>query len=449
MVDRTSDLANPQPSIGTSSILPNALEADLRNQHFQRFFALEEGCHAEKLAILDQGVQRSPYQAQLLAYADRLKERPNGNDVVSGVVPPSWSFQPYPSLGTLPIIDETGLSFLHDDIQQACVCVGRWSTQESQEGQGENAGALQTYWLGRNAMQPIELWSTTKLVPLLNVVAQANTQFPGIDIDDCYIRLQGGDSETDLPQEGDPPRDPVGYRFHDLARNIMSYEETIGTSNAIAAMLKLFETPEGLERWLQSVTGHHALEFRGRYGEPPFLEQPELWHPQTNQVLLQGHPITEWSDNTISVYDLTRLVSMLGWHLHLPPQAKLPGVNWNSLESVVRAMGWDSARYIDLAIAQLGLESVVRSPVIISKLGYGRTSIRDRAELAYTALVQLVDKRPNAKGKPSMMHSMAFTMLSAKDYGDFDREAVELDARMATEITELLRRLVQSDWLRS
>ena len=41
---------------------------------------------------------------------------------------------------------------------------------------------------------------------------------------------------------------------------------------------------------------------------------------------------------------------------------------------------------------------------------------------------------------------MALTLLSAKDYGNFDKEAIELDARMATEVTDLIRRLIQSDW---
>ena len=440
MIESISDAGHVQQPTCHSDTIQDTLQRDLRHQNFQRFFALEAGCNSETLAILDRGVHQSPYNSQLIAFADRLKERPNGDDVINGAIPPDWSPQPYPPLGTLPTIDADGLSFLHDDIQQACVCINQWYQGEVQgHQQGYDEGGkegrhrqLNAYWLGRNATKPIELWSTTKLVPILNVVAQSNTQFPGIDIDDCQIRQRGA---------------PTGHSFHELAREIMSYDENIGTSNAIAAMLKLFETPVGLETWLKSVTGHQALEFRGRYGEPPFLEQPELWHPATDQVLLNSHPVSEWGDNTISVYDLTRLMSMVGWHLHLPSDAKLPGVNWNSLESVVRAMGCDSARYLDMAIAQLGLESMVRSPVILSKLGYGRTRIRDRAELAYMALVQFVDKRPNADGKPSVMHSMAFAMLAAKDYGNFDKEAVELDARMATEVTELLRRLVQADWL--
>ena len=391
-----------------------------RDALFQHFFEHTKGASAAKLPFLYRGIQQSPYRRQIVAFPDRLKERPDGQDVVVSSLPQQWAMRPYPAVGERPVIYESGLSFLHSDIKQACVCVGQWRD-----------GQMTAQWLGRNAMKPIELWSTTKLVPILNVVTQSNRKFPGIDIDECQIRQKGNVS---------------GFDVHALAEDIMSYDQTIGTSNAIAAMMKLFETPLGLENWLKSITGHQALEFRGRYGEPPFLNQPELWHPSTGKVILKSNPIPQWKSNTIAVYDLTRLISMVGWHLHLPANAKLPGVQWNSLESVVRAMGSDAARYAEVAIDQLGLESVVRSPVIISKLGYGRTSIRDRAEFAYTALVQFVDKRPNASGHPSVMHSMAFTLLSSKDYGNFDKEAVELDARMATEVTDLIRRLIQSDW---
>ncbi|NET48531.1 MAG: hypothetical protein F6K09_07330 [Merismopedia sp. SIO2A8] len=392
-----------------------------RDNIFQHFFAQEHGFNSEKLAFLDRGIRQSPYRNEIVAFPDRLKERPDGDDVISSPLKSSWTLQPYPNRGTQPRIDEAGLSFLHSDIQQACVCLGR-----------QVNGQMQTHWMGRQALKPIELWSTTKLVPILNLVAQSNTKFPSIDIDHCQIRQRGNVG---------------GYPVHDLAQDIMSYGMSIGTSNAIAAMMKLFTTPVELEQWLKSITGNMALEFRGRYGEPPFLSQPQLWHLSTGQVLLDSQPIPKWSDNTIATYDLTRLVSMVGWHLHLPHAAKLPGIQWNSLESVVRAMGNDSARYADVAIAQLGLPSVVRSPVIISKLGYGRSSIRDRAELAYTALIQLVDKRPNATGNPAILHTMAMTLIAAKDYGNFEQESLELDARMATEVTELIRRLVQNDWI--
>jgi hypothetical protein len=160
--------------------------------------------------------------------------------------------------------------------------------------------------------------------------------------------------------------------------------------------------------------------------------------------LTSSSPVYQGS-NSLTPYDLTRMVSMLAWHHHLPLEARFPGAQWDSLECLVRAMGNDTARYIDVAIDHLGLTNAIRSPVIISKLGFGRSSIRDRTELVYVGLVQFVDKQPKAQGKPSVLRTVAMALLSAKDYNDRNREATELDARMAAEITEILRRIVTQE----
>jgi hypothetical protein len=83
--------------------------------------------------------------------------------------------------------------------------------------------------------------------------------------------------------------------------------------------------------------------------------------------------------------------------------------------------------------------------VIISKLGFGRSSIRDRTELVYTALLQFVDQRPRTENKPAVLRTVAMTLISAKDLNDANQEAIELDARMAAEVTEILRRLMTQE----
>jgi hypothetical protein len=90
---------------------------------------------------------------------------------------------------------------------------------------------------------------------------------------------------------------------------------------------------------------------------------------------------------------------------------------------------------------------VLRSVVILSKLGFGRSGSRNRTELVYSALLQFVDKRAWAGGKPAVLTSVAMTLLAAKGVGDADREARELDARMAAEVTEILRRLLSHELL--
>lgn len=147
----------------------------------------------------------------------------------------------------------------------------------------------------------------------------------------------------------------------------------------------------------------------------------------------------------MSAYDLTRFVSLLGWHNYFAQEARLPSAQWNSLETVVRAMGTDTARYLDVAIERLGLNTVIESPVILSKLGFGRSSSRDRTEICYVALLQFADTRPRRQGKPAVQYTVALSLLAAKDLNDANEEARQLDARMAAEVTEILRRLVSQE----
>jgi S-layer homology domain len=397
-----------------------------RQKVFDEYMQQESGFSADKLAFLDRGIQASPYQSDLPQYPDRLRETPDGIEVVSlGGVSSSAtiklangktvSFSPYPALGQMPAIDAKGLNFLHPDIIAACVCVGSFV-----------GGKIHTHWLGKNATQNMELWSATKIIPLLNVVCRVNNQYPAVDADNCLVRSPGSSQ---------------GHPFYNLAKDVINYGHTIASSNALAAMFKQFDTPSNLENWVRKITGNTNLSFRGGYGEPPFLQTPELWDSKTQNRVLTSPAIALAGSNTLSPYDLTRLISMLGWHSHIPLEARLPGGQWDSLECVIRAMGNDTARYLDVAIDRLGLASVVRSPVIISKLGFGRSSIRDRTELVYTALLQFVDKRPRSAQEPAVLRTVALTLITAKDLNDANAEALYLDARMAAEVTEILRQL--------
>ncbi|MGB3492239.1 MAG: S-layer homology domain-containing protein [Elainellaceae cyanobacterium] len=389
-----------------------------RQQVFQDYYAQEAGLSAHLLAFLDRGYGRSPYVNEINAFPDRLKEIPNGQDLVA---PDLDQLTAFPNVGKVPTIDETGLSFLHSDIKQACVCLL------------SNDDGVRSRWLGRNALKNVECWSTTKILTILNVACQANAADPSIDLDTCKIRVKGH---------------PGGYGFHDIVRDIFTYESRIASSNSLAYMLKQFQTPLQLDSWVKDITGNRHLSFQGRYGEPAFMTTPELWDERARKVILAGNPNEHLSGNSVSLYDLTRTITMLGWHHHLTRETRLPGAQWDTLEGLVRAFATDKARYLDAAIARLGLDSVIRSPVIISKLGDGRSSIRDRAEIVYVAFCQFVDKRPKAEGKPPKQRAIALGLLSAIDFGgDYDREATHLDARMAAEVTEILRRVVTDDWL--
>ncbi|HEY9626556.1 MAG TPA: S-layer homology domain-containing protein [Coleofasciculaceae cyanobacterium] len=387
-----------------------------RQQIYSRFLAQEEGYDAEKLAFLDRGYTESRYAADIPKFPGRLTQKPDGITLIS----PGAAIAPlYPARGEQPPIEANGLDFLHADIQQACVCVGSFVD-----------GMIRARWLGKNALQPAQLWSATKILPLLNVLCRANAAHPQAQIRDCWVRAIGNSS---------------GYGFYNLAVDLMSYQEAVGSSNAIAALFKQFSTPNGLESWVQQITGNFNSDFQGRYGEPPLLEHPDLWSQTLETVLLETPYSTHVGDNALSTYDLTRFISLVGWHNHLFPGAKLPDAQWHSLETVVRALGTDIARYIDVAIDQLGLALALESPVILSKMGFGRSDLRDRTELVYVAFVQFVDKRPRAKGQPAVLHTVSMALLGANAAGDANAEARQLDARIAAEVTEILRRVMMQE----
>jgi peptidoglycan hydrolase-like protein with peptidoglycan-binding domain len=403
-------------------IMANAKD---RQQVYNEFLRQEAGFNADKLAFLDRGIENSPYRNDVAAYPDRLMQKPNGTQLVSlgsqvtlvgsnAVV----TFSPYPAVGVRPAIN-SGLEFLHGDILQACICVG--SIVE---------GKMRTNWRGRDSVKGIQHWSTTKIIPLLNVVSRANGVQPAAKVRDCLVRPAGSAS---------------GYGFYNLAVDLVSYGNSIATSNSIAAMFKQFATPAELEGWLKQMTGNAGIEFRGRYGEAPFIQSPNLYHQPSRGVVLNSRSTSHTGNNFISAYDLTRMVSMLGWHYHLSQEAKLPAAQWDSLETVVRAMGVDTARYIDVAIDRLGLNTVIEAPVIISKLGFGRSSSRNRTEISYVALLQFTDTRPRHQGKPAIQYTIALTLLGAKGLGDANEEARQLDARIAAEVTEILRRVVSRE----
>ena len=393
---------------------------------FQPFLQQEAGFGESQLAFLDRGIQGSPYRTEVASYALRLQQPMGVMTSLSGKgAAKSENTAIYPKKGELFFVNEGGLDFLPTDILSACVCL---STVKG--------GELHGRWLGRDALSDRQLWSSTKFIPLLNIAAQANAVLPSVDIDQCKVRSAGS---TDRYS---------GYLFPDLAAGIMTYDNRIATSNSLAALFKNFETPERLEKWTQALTGNQTLSFQGGYGEDPFIQHPELWSSQANQVLLKSPDAEHQGENLMSTYDLTRLLSMAGWHWQLSAEARIPELQTRSVESIIRAMGLDAARYIDVALETLGLTGVVKSPVIISKSGFGRSDERDRTELTYCALAQFsLPRQITSQSAPDptaayQRHSICFTLIAAQGVGDADEEARYVDALMATAVTEIIRRMV-------
>jgi hypothetical protein len=327
-------------------------------------------------------------------------------------------------LGAIPPIDNLCLGFLHPDITEACICIGSLVD-----------GRIMTRWLGRSMLRNVEFWSSTKILAILYAIVKANQVMPNIAIETLAI--------------ADAQKQKSQIPFTEVIQRIISYEEVGAmTSNALAATCKQFATPLALDRWVQQITGNQASEFRGLYGEAPFISQPILFDPNTRQMILRPATETHFKNggsNTLSAYDLTRFVSLLGWHHSIPYPTRLPGAQWHSLQTLIYHMGRDTARYVDAAIATLGLQNQIGDPVVISKMGFGRSLIRDRTELTYTAFVQFVDRLAGNAGEEGKLRSFCFTLRAAKQLNDPIQEAFEIDARMATEVTEIVRRIVTEE----
>lgn len=385
--------------------LPEVLSNSNNEQVYQKLLAIGRATRLssnEDAAFLHRGIQNSKYLAEINQYPQRLAVKHEANFLPSNYVA-------YPNVGVIPHIDTQSLGFLDNQITEACVCLGKLVN-----------GQMQTRWLGKNARSKRQFWSVTKIIPLVNTVCEANRKFPDIDIETCYITNSN-------------------YPFIDLALDVVTYRHKIASSNQVAAMLKMFQTPYNLENWLKKITGNQNLEFRSGYGESPFLTQPKLIDRNTGRVLLTAAGTSlEVDKNYVSAYDLTRLMSMLAWHLHLNQNARLPGGQWHSLSNLVQVLGHDRARYIEVAIETLGLEKAVTSPVIISKLGNGYSQTRNQNEITYVGYVQFLDTRSPTHNPGDQWRSLAITLRGVTSPGSW----IELDARMAASVTEIIRRVV-------
>ena len=400
-------LLNPETDILIST-------AENKQQVWQIFLDGELGFHQDNLAIRDYQITNSIYHQQINCYPSRLTQKPDRIEITSENVNDNLKWQCYPERGTIPTIDHQGLDFLHSDITQGCVCIGNFVD-----------GEIKTQWLGRNALESVQFWSATKFIPLLNVVSQLNYRHPHSDIGDCVVKSSP---------------DAQGISFAELAIDLVSYAHHYGSSNSLGAMFKRFSSYQGLDEWTKSLTGNQNLSFKGRYGEKDFYATPLLYDQQYEQVVLKAESAGETGANLVSAYDLTRLITMLGWHYHLNSYQRIPHVSWYNLAPIIEAMRFDRSRYFDVAIKRLGLQNVIKDTVIISKVGWGDSDERNRYEIVYTALVKFVDRRCY----PHCLKTFALSLRSAMKLSprNPDEEARRLDARLATEVTEILRQII-------
>jgi hypothetical protein len=357
-------------------------------------------------AFVARTINSSPFQGDINNYPSHLEQKPDGNTISFIKVSSSWV--EYPDIGGIPTIDSNSLNFLAQNFEHACVCIG---------GFDDANNPIKTRWFGNNPTNSIVLWwSTTKFVGMLNTVCQINENSPATDIDDCIITGSGSE-----------------FRFAKLVKDMVTYQGE--SSNAIGALFKSFSKREVLSSWIKAITGNSTVDFRGKYGEDSLIEPARIIDKAMStgdgRVLSSGSIGKDSTSNKISAYDLTRLLSMVGWHQHLPPTAQLPFAQWKSLESVVRSMGNDTARYVDVALETLGLVNVITEPVVFSKVGWGNDN------MTYAAFVKFVDRREI----PAKLRTFALALRSNPGSSDFDVH----DTNIAVAVTEIIRRIVTEE----
>ena len=402
-------------ALGASPPFPTSPFRQLRQE------AATSGANDDKLPGLDRGFDRSPLQDQLPGFVNALSATPDGETTLAYPASPH-TFQPYPTVGQIPPILEGrdgrgGLEFLSDEVAQACVAVGGF----------QERSPLRVRWYGRQATgSNVQFWSATKFVAALQLICQANRLQPSLPIDRCDVVVE---------RSGGSRREP----FEDLFTEMVSYRKGVPHSNAVAWMLKQIRSPgqPDPQSWLGGITGNATLRLNGSYGEGAYLIGARLVGPTGTLV---PHLDLDRTRNILTAYDLTRLLTLLGWHRHLSADQQLPGAQWSSLSTAIRSLAHDTARYVDIALERLGLINQVQAPVVLSKLGYGTAApgVPDAPALTYAAFAQFIDTRST----PGRQRSIALALRIPTGPGAGPRH----DARMATEVTEILRRLFAEEF---
>ncbi len=374
-----------------------------REEAFQRFLAQSrrEGSKGDHLSFLDRGLSSSPFKANAPRVAALFNKRPDGVTLTSGVAAGATVF---PARGAR-VTDTGPLPFLGATTTQASVAV---LTEEN--------GAMKARWYGRDQDTNAPFWSAAKSANALGLIAKLNTVAPTLKVGELSIREAG--------QPG------TAINLKALFQDITSYDAGVPRSNAGAGLLGRMLGNAGRDAFVRANTGH-AVTLNGNFGGGTIFRRPEVVTADGRVVLSSPQNPGAPGRNRIAASDLTRLHAQAAFHTRLDPTQRLQGAQSHGLEAWVGAMAEDSARYADAALQALGLTTAAADVAISSKLGFGYNETTGRYEAAYSGVLQFSDTRQT----PPKQRSMAFTLRGEH------KDPVVLDASLAADMTELVRRL--------
>jgi hypothetical protein len=280
----------------------------------------------------------------------------------------------------------------------------------------DEGGAVRARWYGREERTPSPMWSSSKSVNALAVIARLNTLAPGEKVADLRVQESG--------------RPETAVRLGDVLQDIASYDAGVPRSNAAAGLLGRLLGNAGRDAFVASTTGG-AGTLHGGYGGGTVFSRPEVVTASGQRVLLSPVDPGPAGKNRVTAETLTRLHAQAALHARLSPDQRIAGAQQHSLDAWTTAMTEDPARYADVALSTLGLAGVVRDVAISSKLGFGYVPETNQYEAVYSGVMQFTDPRAN----PPKQRTMAFTLRGE------GRDPVALDASLAADMTELVRRL--------
>ncbi len=392
------------PAAPTTGWKPAPIQLD-KSKVMTDFMAVQkaENSSGTHLSFLDRGLASSPFKGAAPQVWESFGVRADGQSVQSSG---AAGFSPFPARGAM-VQDFRPMPFLGPSIKQAAVVVG-----------SEVNGTMQARWYGQQATLPSPMWSATKSLNALGLISKLNQLRPDLKVEDLLIRQSGSPS--------------TAVSLKALFQDITSYDNGAQGSNAGAGALGRALGGAGREAFVEGNTGNDVI-FNSNYGAGTMFDRPEIVTRTGERVLLAPETPGLKDKNRISAYDLTRVHAQAAWHTRLSPEQRLPGAQGHSIGGWMRAMTEDTARYSDAALKKLGLEGKISNVAIASKLGFGYEA--GTYEAVYSAVVQFSDDRFS----PPRQRTMSFTLRGE------DTNPTRLDSQLATDVTELFRRLVNDE----